>query len=263
MFDIISITLDIIAIGISIYALFKDSSSKEYNNSSQIKVLKQIILVQQINPNYNIHNEYNIPNNYKDIISANEDEIKNTNWVSKRLFQLAIVLIYISLAVNFVSYFNSQQGFNSITDLTATVYLPMKNTLFQLSLCLIAFCIIVICRGWDKAQSKFSNLWSMKYYSLKIVFDVLNVISLSLFTYSFIEKINTNIQHPIYSWSTFGLAILFILQIMWIQFTILKLTKIVVPATNYEDKEKQIFTFVPVYILSLLFFVLVIYTKFF
>lgn len=263
LYDIISIVLDVIAIGISIYALFKDNASKDFEKASQIKVLRQIILVQQINPNYNIHKEFNIPTGYNNIIRRNEDEIKNANWISKKLFQLIVILIYLSLVLNCISYFNDYQQIDSITDFTAIVYLPMRNTLFQLSVCLIAFSVIVIFRGWDKHLSKVSNLWSMKYYSFKIVLDMLNIISFSLVTYSFIEKVNSNIQHPIYLWSFFGLAVLFLVQILWIQFTIIKLTKISLPETNYEYKEKQMLTYFPAYIMSLVFFVLAVYTKFF
>lgn len=263
MYDIISIVLDVIAIGISIYALFKDNASKDFEKSSQIKVLRQIILVQQINPNYNIHKEFNVPTGYNDIIRKNEDDIKNANWFSKRLFQVIVILIYLSLVLNFISYYNNYQWTNSITDFTAIIYIPIRNTLVQLSICLIAFSVIVILRGWDKHISKISNLCGMKYYFFKIASDMLNVFSFSFVTYSFIKKVNSNIQHPIYSWSFFGLAILFLVQIMWIQFTIIKLTGISVPETNYEYKEKQMFTYLPVYIISLLYFALTIYTKFF
>jgi len=200
LYDIISLALDFVAIGISIYALFKDSNSKDTEKSPQIKVLKQVVLVQQINPNYNIHNGFNVPNDYSERIAQNEDEIKNANWVSKRLFQLAGILIYVSLGINFISYLNTSQGIDSITSLTAMIYLPIRNTLLQLSLCLVAFCIVVILRGWDKSQSKRSNLWGMKYYFLKMMLEILNVISFSFISYTFIEKLNTNIQHPIYSW---------------------------------------------------------------
>ena len=56
---------------------------------------------------------------------------------------------------------------------------------------------------------------------------------------------------------------LFLFQILWIQFTISKLNKLVPVAITYEAKEKQIFSFIPVYIISLLLFGLTVYTKFF
>ena len=61
----------------------------------------------------------------------------------------------------------------------------------------------------------------------------------------------------------FAPTILFIAQILWIQFTIQKLTKLATPATNYEDKEKQLMMYLPAYIVSLICFVLIVYTKFF
>ncbi|MPN62398.1 hypothetical protein SDC9_210145 [bioreactor metagenome] len=103
----------------------------------------------------------------------------------------------------------------------------------------------------------------MKYYSAKILSDILNTISLLLITYSFLDKVNSNIQYHIYSWSFFGLAILLLIQIMWIQITIQRLTKIPMLETNYEDIEKQILTYFPPYIIPPIFFVLTIYTKFF
>ena len=45
--------------------------------------------------------------------------------------------------------------------------------MLQLSIILVLLCIIFIVRGWNKQQSVFSNLMSMKYFTLKIVADFL------------------------------------------------------------------------------------------
>ena len=70
-------------------------------------------------------------------------------------------------------------------------------------------------------------------------------------------------QNPIYSSVLMMWVMSLLFQILWIQFTVSKLNKIVPIAITYEEKEKQIFSFVPVYILSLLLFGLTVYTKFF
>ena len=77
------------------------------------------------------------------------------------------------------------------------------------------------------------------------------------------EKINTNIQNPLYSINIIGWSFLFILQLFWIQHTVLKIYKLIPLSNTYEEKEKQLFAFVPVYIISILLFGLTIYTKFF
>lgn len=118
-------------------------------------------------------------------------------------------------------------------------------------------------RGWNKQQSVLSNFISMKYFTLKILTDFFSAIGFILVDYSLLEKINVNIQNPIYSFNVIGWAVLFLFQILWIQFTISKLNKLVPVAITYEAKEKQIFSFIPVYIISLLLFGLTVYTKFF
>ena len=45
--------------------------------------------------------------------------------------------------------------------------------------------------------------------------------------------------------------------------TVLKIYKLIPLSNTYEEKEKQLFAFVPVYIISILLFGLTIYTKFF
>ncbi len=80
--------------------------------------------------------------------------------------------------------------------------------------------------------------------------------------YSVLEKINANTQNIFYSFTMLGWEFLFFLQLLWIQYTISKLYKIVPSDTTYEAREKQLFTFVPVYIASFLIWGLTIYTKF-
>ena len=62
--------------------------------------------------------------------------------------------------------------------------------------------------------------------------------------YSLLEKINTNIQNPLYSINIIGWSFLFILQLFWIQHTVLKIYKLIPLSNTYEEKEKQLFAFV-------------------
>ena len=135
--------------------------------------------------------------------------------------------------------------------------------MIQLSIILVLLCIIFIVRGWNKQQSIFSNLMSMKYFTLKIVVDTFAIVGLALVDYSLLEKINTNIQNSLYTINLIGWSVLFVFQLLWIQHTVLKIYKLIPLSNTYEEKEKQLFAFVPVYIISILLFGLTIYTKFF
>lgn len=100
-------------------------------------------------------------------------------------------------------------------------------------------------------------------FTLKIVADFFAIAGFAMVDYSLLEKINTNIQNPLYSINIIGWSFLFILQLFWIQHTVLKIYKLIPLSNTYEEKEKQLFAFVPVYIISILLFGLTIYTKFF
>lgn len=250
MLEIISICLNIITIGLTIIELF----SKKSSNSTKQYIQNNII--QQINPKYDI--KVSSDPMYK----LDNVTIKNAHWKSKRITQSAIILIYVSIAINFVSFIK-QNTIHSITDFTAIFYIPMRNTMIQLSIILVLLCVIFIIRGWNKQQSVFSNLMSMKYFTLKIVADIFAITGLALIDYTLLEKINTNIQNLLYSINIIGWSFLFILQLLWIQHTVLKIYKFIPLSKTYEEKEKQLFAFVPVYIISILLFGLTIYTKFF
>lgn len=70
--------------------------------------------------------------------------------------------------------------------------------MLQLSIIWVLLCIIFIVRGWDKQQSVFSDLMSMKYFTLKIVADIFAISGFALVDYSLLEKINTNMQNSLY-----------------------------------------------------------------
>lgn len=248
MLEIISICLNIITIGLTIYELF----SKKSSNSTKQYIQNNII--QQINPKYDI--KVSSASTYK----LDNVAIKNARWKSKRITQSAIILIYVSMAINFVSFIK-RNTLHSITDITAIFYIPMRNTMIQLSIILVLLCIIFIVRGWNKQQSIFSNLMSMKYFTFKIVVDIFAIVGLALVDYSLLEKLNTNIQNSLYN--LIGWSVLFMFQLLWIQHTVLKIYKLIPLSNTYEEKEKQLFAFVPVYIISILLFGLTIYTKFF
>lgn len=250
MLEIISICLNIITIGLTIYELF----SKKSSNGTKQYIQNNII--QQINPKYDI-NVSSGPTCKLDSVA-----IKNMRWKSERITQSAVSLIYVSMAINFVNFIK-RNTIHSVTDLTAIVYIPVRNTMIQLSIILILLCIIFIVRGWNKQQSLFSNLMSMKYFTLKIVVDIFAIAGLALVDYSFLEKINTNIQNTLYLMNIIGWPFLFIFQLFWIHHTILKIYKLVPLSNTYEEREKQLFAFLPVYIISILLFGLTIYTKFF
>lgn len=250
MLEIISILLSVITIALTIYELFFKNSSNAANQCIQ----KNLIL--QINP------MYSIDVNYHPIDNSNNIDIDNALWKSKRMTQFVIVLLYISLATNFLNYIKLNK-IESLTGLTAMVYLPLKNTMLQLSIILIIICMIFMVRAWDKQQTLFSNFLNMKYFTFKIVSDILSVIAFCFVNYSFLEKVNANIQNTLISFNLISWILLFTFQIMWIQFTVSKINN-TIPATNsYEVKERQILSFVPVYICSILVLVLIIYTKFF
>lgn len=249
MLNIIGTILNIIIIGLTIYELFFKKSSNSVNQYIQIN------LIQQINPRYNVQLNYEIEKN-------NNVALKNAEWKTKRIFQAIVILIYISLGINVLEYIKDNT-IATITDFTAIFYIPLRNMLIYLSSILIIFCIIVIVRGWEHNKPILYNLVSMKYFSLKIIADFLMLLSLLLVSYSFLEKVNANMQNPIYPWGTMGLAIQFLLQLMWIQFTISKLTKSIQPALTYEAKEKQLFMYVPAYVFSVVLSILIVYIKFF
>lgn len=250
MLEIISICLNIITIGLTIYELFSKNSS---NNAKQYI---QKTIIRQINP------KYDIKVSFAPMYKIDSVAIKNMRWKSKRITQFAMILIYVSMAINFVNFIK-RNTIHSITDLVAIFYIPMRNTMIQLSIILVLLCIIFIVRGWNKQQSVFSNLMSMKYFTLKIVADIFAISGLALVDYSFLEKINTNSQNLLYSMNINGWPFLFILQLFWIHHTILKIYKLVPLSNTYEEREKQLFAFLPVYIISILLFGLTIYTKFF
>ena len=54
------------------------------------------------------------------------------------------------MAINFVNFIK-RNTIHSVTDLTAIVYIPVRNTMIQLSIILILLCIIFIVRGWNKS----------------------------------------------------------------------------------------------------------------
>ena len=121
MLEIISICLNIITIGLTIYELFCKKSS----NSTKQYIQNNII--QQINPKYDI-NVSSTPMYKLDNVA-----IQNARWKSKRITQFAIILIYVSMAINFVSFIK-RNTIHSITDITAIFYIPMRNTMLQLSI---------------------------------------------------------------------------------------------------------------------------------
>lgn len=249
MLDIMGIILNIIAIVLTIYELFFKKTSDSVNQYNQIN------LIQQINPRYNVQLNYDVNNN-------NSIALKNAQWKTKRIFQAIVGLTYISLGINFFHYIKDN-AITTVTDFAAIAYLPFRNMLIYLSIILIVFCIIVVIRGWDRNKSILYNLVSMKYFSLKIFADFIVLLSLPLVSYSFLEKVNANMQNPIYPWGMIGLTIHFLFQLMWIQFTISKLTKSIQPALTYEAKEKQLLAYVPVYVFSVVFSLLIVYIKFF
>lgn len=104
---------------------------------------------------------------------------------------------------------------------------------------------------------------SMKYFTLKIVVDIFAIVGLAPVDYSLLEKINTNIQNSLYTINLIGWSVLFVFQLLRIQHTVLKIYKLIPLSNTYEEKKKQLFAFVPVYIISILPFGLTIYTKFF
>ena len=236
MLEIISICLNVITIVLTIYELFWKKSS----NSTKQYIQNNII--QQINPKYDI--KVSSTPMYK----LDNVAIKNARWKST--------------AINFVNYIQINT-IHSVTDFTAIFYIPMRNTMIQLSIILVLLCIIFIVRGWNKQQSIFSNLMSMKYFTFKIVVDTFAIVGLALVDYSLLEKINTNIQNSLYTINLIGWSALFVFQLLWIQHTVLKIYKLIPLSNTYEEKEKQLFAFVPVYIISILLFGLTIYTKFF
>lgn len=250
MLEIISICLNVITICLTIYELFWKKSSSKTNQYIQNNI------IQQINPKYDINVAY------YPVDKLNSIEIQNARWKSKRITQVAIILIYLSMFINFVGYIKVN-AIHSITDFTAIVYIPIRNTMIQLSLILIVLCIIFIVRGWNKQQSVLSNFMSMKYFTFKIIADIFASVGLALVDYSLLEKINANTQNSFYSFNMIGWVMLLLFQLLWIQFTISKLSKLESSATTYEAKEKQLFAFVPVYLISVLLFGLTIYTKFF
>lgn len=250
MQEIISICLNIITIGLTIYELFSK------NSSNSAKQYIQETIIRQINPKYDIKVSF-APMHKIDTVA-----IKNMRWKSKRITQFAMILIYVSMAINFVNFIK-RNTIHSVTDLNAIFYIPVRNTMIQLSIILVLLCIIFIVRGWNKQQSVFSNLMSMKYFTLKIVADIFAISGLALVDYSFLEKISTPSQNLLYSMNIIGWPFLFILQLFWIRHTVLKMYKLIPLSNTYEEKEKQLFAFLPVYIISILLFGLTIYTKFF
>lgn len=250
MLEIISICLNVITIVLTVYELFWKKSS----NSTKQYIQNNII--QQINP------KYDIKVSSTPMCKLDNVTIQNARWKSKRITQFAIILIYLSMAINFVNYIKINT-IHSVTDFTAIFYIPMRNTMIQLSIILVLLGIIFIVRGWNKQQSVFSNLTSMKYFSLKIVVDIFTIAGLTQVDYSLLEKINTNIQNLLYTINLIGWSVLFVFQLLWIQHTVLKIHKLIPLSNTYEEREKQLFAFVPVYIISILLFGLTIYTKFF
>lgn len=250
MQEIISICLNIITIGLTIYELFSK------NSSNSAKQYIQETIIRQINP------KYDIKVSFAPIYKMDTVAIKNMRWKSKRITQFAMILIYVSMAINFVNYIK-RNTIHSVTDLNAIFYIPMRNTMIQLSIIIVLLCIIFIVRGWNKQQSVFSNLMSMKYFTLKIVADIFAIAGLAFVDYSLLEKISTNSQNLIYSMNIIGWPFLFLLQLFWIRHTVLKMYKLIPLSNTYEEKEKQLFAFLPVYIISILLFGLTIYTKFF
>lgn len=93
MLEIISICLNVITIGLTIYELFLKKPS---DNVSQYI---QNILIQQINPKYDIEVQSQYMAGKIDSV-----EIQNARWKSKRITQIVIIMIYLSMAINFMSY---------------------------------------------------------------------------------------------------------------------------------------------------------------
>ena len=124
-------------------------------------------------------------------------------WKSERITQFAVILIYVSMAINFVNFIK-RNTIHSVTDLTAIVYIPVRNTMIQLSIILILLCIIFIVRGWNKQQSLFFQPNEYEIFYFKIVVDIFAIAGLALVDYSFLEKINTNIQNTLYLMNIIG-----------------------------------------------------------
>lgn len=120
MLEIISICLNVITIGLTIYELFWKKLS---DNVSQYI---QNTFIQQINPRYDVE----IPTQY--VVGKSDSAVEqNARWKSKRITQIVIILIYVSVAINFLSYIKTNT-ISSITDITATIYIPLRNTMIQL-----------------------------------------------------------------------------------------------------------------------------------
>ena len=248
MLDIIGTVLNIIMIGLTIYQLFFKKITDDVNQCIQVNLIKQI------NPRYNVQLSYEVMKN-------NSIALKNAQWKAKRIFQVIVYLIYIFLGVYLIDYIKNNT-ITTMTDTMAVVCLPFRRMLIYLSSFLIIFCIIVILRGWEKNKSVLYNLVGMKFFSLKIFTDFILLLGLFLVSYSFLEKMSVSEWNSVCSWIMVGLAIQLSLQLMWIHFTISKLTKSIQTAQTYEEKEKQLLMYVPVYVFSVLFTIMTVYIKF-
>lgn len=252
MLEIIPLCLEVIMIGLTIYGLFRKkdatSASKYIQNN----------FIQLINPKYNIE-----ISSYYMVRQMDNVKLQNAREKSKAITSAIIYLIYFALIINFISYIKIKvNSMDSLMDIIAVAFIPFRNTSMQLSIFLIILCIIITARGWNKQQSILSNLICMKYFTLKILTDIFSTISFSLVDYSLLGKICANTQNTIYLFNVIGWGLLLACQISWIQFTISKLNKSVLAATTYEEKKKQLLSFVPAYGLPLFLLGLTVYTKF-
>lgn len=248
MLEIIETCIAIIGIGLSVYELFIKKKSDEKAQFIQNN------LIQQINPKYEIHISY---------LNGEVDntEIKNMQWKSNRIRQFVAIIFSAILIVNFLIHLKTQ-SIQSLTDITSIIYMPLRGTMIYITAVIIIFCCILILRGWNNNQSIFSNLMDMKYFTFKIIADIMAFISFILVDHSFLEKINSNIENPCCSINTLLWALMFATQMLWTINTISKLFKIAENTNLYEKKEEQILMNISVYIVSILLFGFTIYTKF-
>lgn len=249
MLDIISLVINLIMIALTIYELFCKKSSDTVNQYTQIKIIFPI------NSTYNIRTSSSIS-------ELDEISIQNARWKSKRIIQVFMILICLSLIINLISYVQ-KNPINFTNGLTTTICMPVRNTMIQLSIIVIVLCAICLVRGWNKQFSVFINFIVMKYFSMKIIMDFISLIGLILANDSFFEKLDTNPQNLLSLFNLMGLPVLFVAQLLWIQYTILRIYKLPPSIDTYEEKEKQLVTCLPAYILPILFLALTIYIRFF
>lgn len=234
---ILSLIIDLIAL----YFTYKsfDLDNNKYDYYTETRIL-------QINPIFYINIENEILHN-----QINQDDIayQNKKYISNSLFNVYLLLIFGYIIISYLFMVDFSNLFYSLSKIDLC-------NIFEKCLKYSTVFIIVYCTGMlliftNRSISLSKNIIAMKYYSLKIISDVLLLSMLHYMQINFFWR-------EIY---LFSFIFLISIQCIWFEYSLRKSFKIINDTPLIKEKIKRYKSFVPGYLTPLVLYLVMILVK--